>query len=99
MSPKGLGASKTQIWPGSPILADNGQNGQKWPKMAKNDQKMAQNHPKMTFFDFQSVYTQNDRNFALIMNLSVIFEKNMPKTPKMAKKGQNGTKSPKSDFF
>ena len=46
-------------------------NGQKWPKMS-------QNHPKMTFFDFQSVYTQNDRNFALIMNLSVVFSNFFP---------------------
>ena len=61
---------------------------------------MAQNHPKMTFFDFQSVYTQNDRNFPLIMNLSLIFEKkidqNGQKWPKMAK---NAPKSPNSDFF
>jgi hypothetical protein len=61
---------------------------------------MAQNHPKMTFFDFQSVYTQNDRNFALILNLSLIFEK---KSTKMANNGQkvakNDPKSPKNDFF
>ena len=50
----------------------------------------------MTCFDFQSVYTQNDRNFALILNLSLIFEKKLPKLPKMAK---NGPKSPKMDFF
>ena len=51
-------------------------NGQKWPQMS-------QNHPKMTFFDFQSVYTQNDRNFALIMNLSVVFfKKNLKKNSK-----------------
>ena len=47
----------------------------------------------MTFFDFQSVYTQNDRNFALIMNFSLIFEekkgqmaKNDQKWPKITKK-------------
>ena len=63
-------------------------------KMAKNGQKlpkMAQNHQKMTFFDFQSVYTQNDRNFALILNLSLIFEKidqNCQKWPKMAQNHQ-----------
>ena len=57
-------------------------NAQKWPKMA-------QNHQKMTFFDFQSVYTQNDRNFPLIMNLSLIFEK---KLTKMAKNGQKWPK-------
>ena len=88
MSPKGLGASKTQIWPSGPNLTENGQNGQnrqKWPKMA-------QKHPKMTFFDFQSVYTQNDRNFALILNLSVFFEKKCQKRQKMAK---NGKKCPK----
>ena len=51
-------------------------NGQKWPKITKND-----------FFDFQSVYTQNDRNFALILNLSLIFEK----------KGQNGQKTARKD--
>ena len=81
----GLGASKTQIWPSEPNLAKNGQNGQnrqKWPKIA-------QNHPKMTFFDFQSVYTQNDRNFALIPNFSLIFEK---QSPKMAKNGQKWPK-------
>ena len=59
-------------------------NGQKWPKMA-------QNHQKVTFFDFQSVYTQNDRNFALILDFSLIFEKNA----KIAKNGQNGQKWPK----
>ena len=37
-------------------------NDQKWPKITKND-----------FFAHQSVYTQNDRNFALVMNLSVVF--------------------------
>ena len=57
---------------------------------------MAPNHHKVTFFDFQSVYTQNDRNFALILNFSLIFEKTLPKSPKMAK---NGPKSPQSDFF
>ena len=94
--PKGSGGLKNPNLalgtPGSPILAENGQNGQnrqKWPKMA-------QNHQKLTFFDFQSVYTQNDRNFALILNLSLIFEKNGPKWPKMAK---YGPKSPKNDFF
>ena len=70
----------------------NGQNGQKWPKIA-------QNHPKMTFFDFQSVYTQNDRNFALILNLSLIFEKNRPKWLKMAKSGQKWPKITQNDFF
>ena len=45
---------------------------------------MAQNHQKMDFFDFQSVYTQNDRNFALILDFSLIFEKNA----KIAKNGQ-----------
>ena len=95
MSPKGLGASKTQVWPSGPNLTENGQNRQnrqKWPKMA-------QKHPKMTFFDFQSVYTQNDRNFALILNLSFFLKKKCQKRQKWPKKGQNGTKSPKSDFF
>ena len=50
---------------------------------------MAQNHQKVTFFDFQGVYTQNDRNFALILNLSLIFEK------KIAKIAKNGQKWPK----
>ena len=81
--PKGSGGLKnpnlalgTPFWP---KMAKMAKNAQKWPKMA-------QNHQKMTFFDFQSVYTQNDRNFALILNLSLIFEK---------KNGQNGGKWPK----
>ena len=56
---------------------------------------MAQNHQKMSFFDFQSVYTQNDRNFALILNLSLIFfekiDKNGQKWPKMAQNHQKVT--------
>jgi hypothetical protein len=57
---------------------------------------MAQNHQKVPFFDFQSVYTQNVRNFALILNLSLIFGGKWPKWPTMA---ENGPKSPESDFF
>ena len=52
------------------------QNGQKWPKMAKNAPKSPNSD---FFFEFQSVYTQNDRNFALIMNLSVGFSKKILK--------------------
>ena len=37
--------------------------------------KMAQNHQKITFFDFQSVYTQNVRNFALIPNFRLFLKK------------------------
>ena len=65
-------------------------NGQKWPKIIK----------KVTFFEFHSVYAQNDRNFVLILNLSLIFEErncqNCQKRPKMTK---NGPKSPKNDLF
>ena len=50
---------------------------------------MSQNHQKVTFFDFQSDYTQNDRNFALMLNFSLIFEK------KIAKIAKNGQKWPK----
>ena len=64
---------------------------------------MAKDGPKSPksdfFFDFQSDYTQNDRNFALVLNFSLIFGKKLPnrqKWPKMAKKVP---KSPKSDFF
>ena len=47
-----------------------------------------QNDRQNDFFDFQSVYTQNDRNFALILNLWLIFEKK-------AKIAKNGQKRPK----
>ena len=61
--------------------------------MAKNGPKS----PKMDFFDFQSVYTQNDCNFALILNFSLIFAKK--KVQNGQKNGQKWPKITKNDFF
>ena len=86
--PSGMPGGATHGPSQAPYGLQNCQNGQKWSKMA-------QNHQKMIFFDFQSVYTQNDRNFALILNFSLIFEgknakidKNGQKWPKMAQNHQ-----------
>ena len=86
------GPQKPKFGPGAPFwpkMAKMAKNGQKWPKMAKNGPKS----PKSDFFDFQSVYTQNDRNFSLILNLSLIFEK------KIDQNGQKWPKITKNDFF
>ena len=85
LGPSGMPGGATHGPSQAPYGLQNCQNGQKWPKWSK----MAQNHQQMTFLDFQSVYTQNDRNFALILNFSLIFEE------KKAKIAKNGQKWPK----
>ena len=96
LGPSGTPGGATHGPSQAPCGLQNCQNGQ---KNGQNGQKMTQNHQKMTFFDFQSVYTQNDRNFALILNLSLIFEKNCQNRQKWPKMAKNGPKSPQSDFF